>query len=81
MPKIYIEVPIAERMPVVGEKQHPLDKVVFVDNCNVRHAIPLRLIELEDRQHLMEIGYTHWLEEVEVSEEVLELVKGGSSCK
>ncbi|MCL7987675.1 hypothetical protein M8998_06970 [Sphingobacterium sp. lm-10] len=80
MPKLYIPVPIAERMPVIGN-QHPLEKLIFIDNCNVKHAIPLRLIELEDRQHLMEIGYTHWLEEVEVSEDVVEMLKGGASCK
>ncbi len=78
MPKIYIEVPIAERMPVIDEMTHRLNKIVLIDNCGVKHLrIPLKVIEI-GRDALLQLGYVSWLEEVEVSVDVLELVKGGA---
>ncbi len=78
MPKIHIEVPIAEHMPVISEKTHRLDKIVLIDNCGVKHLrIPLKVIET-GRDVLLQLDYVSWLEEVEVSEDVLELVKGGA---
>ncbi len=80
MAKIYIEVPIAERMPVMDHKTpRLLQKIFFIDNCNVKHVH--RFKNTISQKHLLNLGYTHWLEEVEVSEDVLELVKGGASCK
>ncbi|MFD2741944.1 MULTISPECIES: hypothetical protein [Sphingobacterium] len=80
MPKIYIEVPIAERMPVIGERPHRLDKIVLIDNCGVKHLRPYSETVLVKQESMLQLGYVSWLEELEVSEDVLELVKGGSKC-
>ncbi|MFD2600183.1 hypothetical protein ACFSQ3_14590 [Sphingobacterium corticis] len=78
MPKIYIPVSIAERMPVV-DKPHPLDNIVLIDNCGIRHTISIRNIARTGQKELLAMGYTHWLEEVEVSEDVLEIVRKGGA--
>lgn len=79
MPKIYIEVPIAERMPVIGEKPHRLNKIVLIDNCGVKHLKKPSEVVQAGYDHLLQLGYVSWLEEVEVSEDVLELIKGGAN--
>ncbi len=81
MPKIFIEIPIAERMPVIGVKPHRLDKIVLIDNCGVKHLKKPNEVVKAGYDHLLQVGYVSWLEEVEVLEDELELVKGGVSCK
>ncbi|MFD2599885.1 hypothetical protein ACFSQ3_13085 [Sphingobacterium corticis] len=65
-------------MPVV-DKPHPLDNIVLIDNCGIRHTISIRNIVRTGQKELLAMGYTHSLEEVEVSEDVLDLIRKGGA--